>query len=322
METPIETVRQVPIERAGGLKPEMFYEQYLAGAGKPVIVTDATRSWRALSSWNFEFFRNRYASDAVNPRTYCVPDCMKPMAFGEYVDYLDVPETLPQGMWLDPKTLYPCRGPAHFVAPLYLAWNVFGTHPELLGDIGLSPGFVDDWLPLLPRPLRETLDHGTRYFSAGLMIGPKNSRTTLHCDFLDSHAYLAQIVGRKRCLLFSPDDSPGLYGGKVDPEHPYWDKYPLFRQVTTYFCTLEPGEVLFIPWRWWHYVVGLEKSITVNYNFFNRTNFDAYLRHLLRELPALVAGLEAMPEAKAALGIEWTSRGFDLADGSGRGTET
>jgi ribosomal protein L16 Arg81 hydroxylase len=154
------------------------------------------------------------------------------------------------------------------------------------------------------------------------MIGPKNSQTKLHYDFLDSHAYLAQIVGRKRCLLFSPDDSPGLYSGKVDPDRPDWDKYPLFRQVTTYFCILEPGEILFIPSRWWHHVVALEKSITLNYNFFNRINFDAYLTHLLRDLPALVAGLDAMPEAKTALGIEWTSRGFDVADRGGRGTAT
>ena len=71
------------------------------------------------------------------------------------------------------------------------------------------------------------------------------------------------------------------------------------------------GELLFIP-PWWHHVVSLEKSITVNYNFFNRVNFGGYLTHLLKDLPAVVNGLANSPDARAALGIKWTSLGFEF----------
>jgi ribosomal protein L16 Arg81 hydroxylase len=136
----------------------------------------------------------------------------------------------------------------------------------------------------------------------------------LHYDFLESHAYLAQIVGKKRCTLFSPEDSAALYDGKVNVDAPDFDKFPLLRDATAYECTLEPGELLFMPHRWWHHVVGLEKSITVNYNFFNRVNLGGYITYLLRDLPALVEGIGQCADERAALGIKWTSRGFDFPD--------
>jgi ribosomal protein L16 Arg81 hydroxylase len=165
---------------------------------------------------------------------------------------------------------------------------------------------------LLPAPLRKTLDEATRYISATVLIGPKGSLSNLHVDFLHTHSYLAQILGRKRCVLFSPHDSTALYDGKVDLDLPDFERFPLFRDATAFECTLEPGEVLFTPHRWWHHVVGLEKSITIAYNFFNRVNFSDYLADLLQRLPAIVDGLDACPDARAALGIEWLCRGFEL----------
>ena len=88
-------------------------------------------------------------------------------------------------------------------------------------------------------------------------------------------------------------------------------EFPLFAEATAHECTLEPGELLFIPHNWWHHVTALEKSITVNYNFFNAVNFREYMADLLARLPAIVDGLEKSPEEKRALGIHWTSKGFE-----------
>jgi hypothetical protein len=313
-----ESLPKVSIERVQGLTPAVFEQRYLAGSGKPVVVTDVVKSWKALKLWSFDMLRARYGTDQVAPRIFLRPKIIKPMTLAEYFDYLDAPDTLPRGFWIDAVTLHPRAVPAE-VPPysLYLGWNVFGRHPELLDDIQLSPTFVEDWLPLLPGALRKTMDEATQYFAAGLMIGCSNGQLGLHYDFLDTHAYLAQIIGKKRCLLFSPEDSAALYDGEVDPDDPDFEKFPLFRNATAYECILEPGELLFIPYRWWHHVVSLEKSITVNYNFFNRVNFGGYLTNLLRALPAVVDGLAQSPEARAALGIDWTCRGFDSPN-SGR----
>lgn len=304
------------IERISGWTPESFHQHFLTGLGKPIIVTDAIAFWPALSRWSFEMFKARYGSENVTPRTWRGPGgmkFMKLMKFGDFIDYLDAPEGPAPGLWIESETLHPTRGPAEASAyPLYLAWNVFTLHPELLDDVELSPKFVEDLLPCLPEALRMILDRATRYFPAGVMVGAKHSQIGLHYDFLDSHAYLAQIVGRKRCVLLSPADSAALYDGKVNVDAPDYEKFPLFRNATPYECILEPGELLFIPSRWWHHAVCLEKSLTVNYNFFNRVNMAGYLTRLLQDLPALVDGIAQLPEARAALEIKWECRGFDF----------
>jgi hypothetical protein len=309
--------RLVPIERAYGLAPDIFYERYLSGCGKPVVVTDALEHWGALSKWTFDLFKSRYGSEMILVPAGMYSKSKKAMKLGDYIDYLDAPSGRSPGFWIDPETKRPrAEPPEATTTPLYLnGWNAFQRHPELMEDVELSPRFVEDWLPLLPPPLRTILDEATRYISATVLIGPKGSLSSLHVDFLHTHSYLAQIRGRKRCVLFSPDDSAALYDGRVDPDRPDFERFPLFQKATAFECTLEPGEVLFTPHRWWHHVVGLEKSITVAYNFFNRVNFSDYLADLLKRLPAVVAGLDASPDARAALGIEWSCRGFDLPAG-------
>ncbi|MEO7653004.1 MAG: cupin-like domain-containing protein [Bryobacteraceae bacterium] len=223
----------------------------------------------------------------------------------DFIDSLDEPGRPSPGFWIDPVTRLPSLDPPGPPdTPLYLAWNSFALHPELLNDIELSPAFVEDWLPSLPAPFHKVLSAVKNYFSAGLLIGPKDSQIGLHADILHTHAYLAQLVGRKRCMLFSPADTAAIYRGKIDPDRPDLEKFPLFRSATAFESVLEPGEVLFIPSGWWHHVVALEKSITVNYNFFNSVNFAAYLTDVLRELPAILPALEALPESKKDLGID------------------
>jgi len=315
MNATTECLRKQPIERARGLTPEIFEQRYLSASGKPVILTDAMDSWPALTRWSFDFFKTRYGSDKVRPGTWVGANRLKFMALSDYLDYLDAPEARYPGLWLDPATMSPCPAPAAAgLAPLYLPWNVFVKHPELLEDIQLSPNFVEDWTPFLPAALLKTLDEATRYFSSGLLIGPRNAQIGLHYDFLNTHAYLAQIIGKKRCMLFSPEDSAALYEGKVNVDEPDFEKFPLLRNATAYECTLAPGELLFLPHLWWHHVVSLEKTITVNYNFFNRVNFGGYLTHLVRDLPTVVAGLEKFPDVRSALGFKWTSRGFDFPE--------
>jgi hypothetical protein len=313
MSETIEACRKVAIERADGMTPAVFHQKYLSGRGRPVILTDAMTTWKALSKWSFEFFKTRYGAERVVPTIWPGDKYLKVMEFGSYIDSLDDPSGQTSGFWIDLTTKLPCEDPPESPdTPLYLTgWRAFNLHPELLEDVELSPNFAEDWLPLLPKPFRKVLEESTKYLSGGFLIGPAGSVATLHPDILHTHAYLAQVIGRKRCVLFSPDDSGYLYDGKVDPDRPDAEKFPLFRRATAYECTLHPGELLFMPADWWHYVVALEKSITVSYNFFNRVNFGAYFQALLQDLPTILNGLEKYPDAKAALGIHWVSKGFD-----------
>ena len=310
----IESCAKVPIERTECVSPEVFQQRYLSGSGKPVILTNALNTWPARAKWNFDFFKSRYGSERVVPSIWPGDKYLKVIQFSDYIDSLDDPYRPTPGFWIDLATKLPCDAPSHPPGtPLYLTgWRAFNLHTELLDDVELSPKFVEDWFPLLPAAFRKVLEETTKYLSGGFLIGPAGSTATLHADILHTHAYLAQIAGRKKCVLFSPEDSDVLYGGDVDPTQPDFKKFPLFRRATAYECVLEPGELLFIPSDWWHHVVALDKSITVSYNFFNRVNFGAYIQAVLQDLPTILNGLEKFPDAKALLGINWTSKGFDF----------
>jgi ribosomal protein L16 Arg81 hydroxylase len=88
---------------------------------------------------------------------------------------------------------------------------------------------------------------------------------------------LIQLVGRKRVTLLSKEAEPTcLYAGQshdqqpntsaVDVESPDLKRFPRFEAVRERLqsTVLEPGDVLFVPSKWWHHVRSLDWSITVN----------------------------------------------------------
>ena len=49
---------------------------------------------------------------------------------------------------------------------------------------------------------------------------------------------------------------------QVDVDAPDTEQFPQFADLDHWDCILEPGDMLFIPTRWWHYV----KSSTVSFS--------------------------------------------------------
>ena len=280
---------QHTIDRRSGLSVDDIYSDHLNGIGLPVILTDAINTWPALSSWDLNFFSQKYGSATVAVGTGVRGKSRRVMKLAHFIDYVIEPSRPPRGFWLNVQTMMPREETLEDKeAPLYLHdQRLLLDYPELLDDVQPQPACLDDWLSLLPEDVQRLLQ-GSRYYQRGILIGPENSIARLHCDFLHSHAYLAQIRGTKLCYLFSPEDSEKLYDGKVCPEMLDFEKHPLFAYASAYVCYLEPRELLLIPNGWWHYVRNLEKSITVNYNFFNRVNFGNYVNDLSEVLPAIL----------------------------------
>ncbi|MCY7330278.1 MAG: cupin-like domain-containing protein, partial [Saprospiraceae bacterium] len=75
-----------------------------------------------------------------------------------------------------------------------------------------------------------------------------------------SHVFLNQIYGRKRVILFAPDQSRLLYrhpftvASYVDVNRPDFGRYPALAFAKGYEVTLEPGETVYIPSGYWHYI--------------------------------------------------------------------
>ena len=108
-----------------------------------------------------------------------------------------------------------------------------------------------------------------------LWLGTKSGKqpcTRLHRDC--THNFLGQLIGRKRIVFYSPDQSDYLYpqtafntyqpchvthGDRVDIH-----KFPLFRHAKPLEVLLEPGELMIIPAFWFHCVYALETVMSVS----------------------------------------------------------
>jgi HSPB1-associated protein 1 len=111
--------------------------------------------------------------------------------------------------------------------------------------------------------------------SSTIWIGTQGAYTPTHYDTY-GHNFVAQFVGRKRWLLVSPDFSEGLYPtrlpyeessvfSKVQIKDPDYSQHPRFKDVNVIEVVLQPGEVLYVPSKWWHFVETLDSfSVSIN----------------------------------------------------------
>jgi lysine-specific demethylase 8 len=108
-----------------------------------------------------------------------------------------------------------------------------------------------------------------RLYNIMLWLGPWGCVSPLHNDPLDN--FFMQYMGRKEILLYPPQTE--VYAGhngqqrNTSPIEPTsFDKssYPLFKPDQGLSCEIGPGDALYIPSRWWHFVLSTETSASVN----------------------------------------------------------
>ena len=120
--------------------------------------------------------------------------------------------------------------------------------------------------------------------------------------------FLVQVTGRKKVVLFPPQDALYLYlnGDKsevLDIESPDLTRYPLFQYATQYHCELDPGDILFIPALWFHNVVSLDFSVAVNvfWRHLDTQFYDSKDTYGNRDPPQVQRAWQIMDRALKAL---------------------
>ncbi|KAK3253887.1 hypothetical protein CYMTET_36881 [Cymbomonas tetramitiformis] len=138
-----------------------------------------------------------------------------------------------------------------------LALNQFVMVPELARDIR-TPDYC-------------ILGEGEMQ-AVNAWLGPADTVTPLHYD--PHHNLLAQVIGEKYVRLYAPRHTPALYphehhlttnSSQVDLDKPDHDCFPAFKHAPFLDCVLLPGEMLYIPPKWWHFVLAKTSSFSVSY---------------------------------------------------------
>lgn len=103
-------------------------------------------------------------------------------------------------------------------------------------------------------------------------IGPKGTVTGYHADLGDNQ--LSQLYGYKLVKLIAPQDEKLVYRHKkydpngiacaVDADNWDQEKFPLLGTAIAQYVILKPGDSVFFPGGWYHYVKSLSSSISVN----------------------------------------------------------
>lgn len=102
-------------------------------------------------------------------------------------------------------------------------------------------------------------------------LGPKGTRAPLHYDTLEN--LFCQLYGRKSFLVISPEFHDHCYPvnedwqdgySQIDIKAPDLAKFPRFAEVRAAEVILGPGDLLYVPARWWHSVQSLDVSISIN----------------------------------------------------------
>jgi len=256
-EAEIDSITQV--DRRARLSAREFRREYLYRR-KPVVITDTIEDWKARHLWTLDYFRSHYGDTQITLSKYegehYRSSAVKTLALGSFIDAIKSNDF----------TTYP-----YYVRD---DWRIFLEYKELLTHYAV-PKYFFDWYVFVPGFMRLIYPR--------IFIGPKGAITPLHCDIWETHAWLAQLVGRKRWLLFSPDQREFLYSYQVQPCQPDLEKFPLFRRARALECTIGPGDVIFVPSGWGHEVISLDTTISITHNYLGPGCFKSGLANCFKE---------------------------------------
>lgn len=213
----------------------------------PVLLKGLCLDWPAVSRWRLSsYLREKVGHHPVEVElgdSYTDRNIQKSLiSMADLVDILENPDL------------------AKKFPPIYLAQYNIRDMPELKSDYRI---------PDIVRTGKGSV------YKINIWLGLENTFSPCHYD--PYHNILCQITGKKTVILYNPDFSLNLYPYKNDIRlkntsqitNVYGEvdlqRFPLFSQCYGLKATLEPGDAVYIPFKWWHYCKGNSLNCSINY---------------------------------------------------------
>lgn len=246
----LERLGPAHIERKQRLDGDAFLHQHYR-SNTPVILTGLLDDCAARTRWSLDYFQRQFGERMVEVQFGRNADPQyeqnsiahkRHMRFGSYVELV--------------------RDGGH-TNDFYMTANNGQHNGQALHELWQDVPPLADYLA--PQP-------DNRGF---FWLGPAGTVTPLHHDLTNN--FMVQIMGRKRVRLVAPWHTPSLRNhrhcfSEVDGRRIDVQRYPAMAGVPVLDCVLAPGEILFLPVGWWHFVEALDITVTISATHFKWDN--------------------------------------------------
>jgi hypothetical protein len=235
---------------------QVFFDEYYR-RNLPVIITGMLDDCAALAKWSIAYFQQHFGAREVEVQFGREADPQyeqnsishkRVMRFGDYAGLVQS-----SGRTND----------------FYMTANNDTKNREALRELWQD-------VPALAPYLTPAVA-GTGFF----WFGPAGTVTPFHHDLTNN--FMAQIIGRKRVLLIAPCEVNRVANlrhcfSQVDGRRIDLQQFPAMAGVPVLDVELAPGEILFLPVGWWHFVEALDITVTVSATNFRWHN-DFYTNY-------------------------------------------
>lgn len=219
------------------------FERVYVRRGQPVIITGAIERWPARTLWSADYLKERYGALPVSVARTTGGSIARDPRVGIQYEEMPVRDAVDR--------VFSGEEPGY-----YLIATLESPARAVLDDV-----IVPAYCGARPR-LRSRL-----WVSAPGTISP------LHRDYPDN--LFAQVIGKKRFTILPPGERRRVYEhsfrsrlprvAAVDPERPDYARHPRYAGARVASFDLQPGELLYLPGRWWHHVRSLDPSFSINW---------------------------------------------------------
>jgi len=218
-----------PIPRVNAINKETFLKEYFKPQ-LPVVMENLSNDWPATKKWDFEYFR-RKAGEIEVPLYDGTPakgkeNSHKPAKRIRMSEYIDILKAGPTDLRM-------------------FFFNLLQNCPDLIKDFKYP-------------------EIGVKFFKRlpVLFVGGEGAKVLMHYDMDLANNFHFNFAGTKKFILYPPSETRYLYKvpysivsmETIDMDNPDFYKYPALTHAKGYEVTLNHGDALFIPSKWWHFV--------------------------------------------------------------------